>query len=122
MAGTPAPDVIVTGGALPPGLSLSQQGVLSGTPTTAGTHTFTVSAITSSGSAPFTDTIEVARANAAPTADVESYTTAEDTPLTITVPGLLGNDADVDNAAVTAQLVTQPAHGSVTVNADGSLT
>jgi hypothetical protein len=32
----------VTGGALPPGLTLAASGLLSGTPTTAGTFTFTV--------------------------------------------------------------------------------
>ncbi|MGH9152478.1 MAG: carboxypeptidase regulatory-like domain-containing protein, partial [Acidimicrobiales bacterium] len=39
-----APTYSVTAGALPPGLSLSPAGALSGTPTAAGDHTFTVAA------------------------------------------------------------------------------
>jgi uncharacterized protein YhjY with autotransporter beta-barrel domain len=39
----------VTAGALPPGLSLSTSGVITGTPTTAGTSSFTVTATDSSG-------------------------------------------------------------------------
>ena len=48
--GSPAISYSVTAGALPPGLSLSVEGVLSGTPTTTGTYTGTVTA--SSGTPP----------------------------------------------------------------------
>lgn len=41
---SPAPTFRLVGGALPPGLSLSPQGLLTGTPTRAGTFTFTVAA------------------------------------------------------------------------------
>ena len=34
--------------------------------------------------------------------------------------GVLKNDSDVDSAALTAVLVSEPAHGSLTFNADGS--
>ncbi|MEV0946119.1 YncE family protein, partial [Rhodococcus sp. NPDC049939] len=44
LTGYPAPDVTVTAGALPDGLTLSGQGVLSGTPTSAGMYSFTVTA------------------------------------------------------------------------------
>jgi len=49
----------VTGGQLPPGLTLSSDGKLSGTPTTAGTYTFTVTVNngTSSASKSFTITV-----------------------------------------------------------------
>lgn len=52
----------VTGGSLPDGLSLSEDGVLSGTPTTADTYNFTVTAENSAGSdsKEFTLTIGVA--------------------------------------------------------------
>ena len=33
--------------------------------------------------------------NDAPTAGADGYTTAEDTLLTVTAPGVLGNDADI---------------------------
>jgi uncharacterized protein (TIGR02597 family) len=42
--GSPTPTFSVTPGALPPGLSLSSAGVISGTPTTTGTYTGTVDA------------------------------------------------------------------------------
>ncbi|WP_084721915.1 putative Ig domain-containing protein [Rhodococcus marinonascens] len=40
----PAPTVAVTDGVLPSGVTLSEQGVFSGTSTTGGAHTFTVTA------------------------------------------------------------------------------
>ena len=49
-----------TGGTLPPGLALSNQGVLSGTPTSAGTYSFTVTASDTIGaSASQNDTITI---------------------------------------------------------------
>ncbi|HEY6624191.1 MAG TPA: Ig-like domain-containing protein, partial [Acidimicrobiales bacterium] len=44
VAGSPAPNVVVSEGTLPPGLSLSLGGQLSGTPQTAGRYPFTVAA------------------------------------------------------------------------------
>lgn len=41
--------LVVGSGALPPGLQLSSQGVLSGTPTQAGSFQFTIRAIGSNG-------------------------------------------------------------------------
>ena len=49
--GTPAPTFAIASGTLPAGLTLSSAGVLSGTPTTEGTSTFTVTATNSQGSA-----------------------------------------------------------------------
>ena len=48
--------------------------------------------------------------------------TDEDTPLTVAAPGVLGNDTDVDGDALTAVLVSGPANGTLTLNADGSFT
>src|SRR5207237_10399132 len=59
---------------------------------------------------------------AAPVAVNDSYNATEDTPLTIAAPGILGNDTDVDVDPLTAAVVAQPAHGTVTVNANGSFT
>src|SRR5207253_1853262 len=47
--GTAPYSFVVTAGMLPPGLVLSSGGVLSGTPTTAGTSTFTVTATDANG-------------------------------------------------------------------------
>src|SRR5205823_666516 len=46
----------------------------------------------------------------------------EDTPLTITAPGALGNDTDPEGSTLTAVLGTVPAHGTLTLNANGSFT
>ena len=51
-------------GTLPPGLSFSASGVLSGTPTTAGTYSFTATATSGSSSDPGTITVTVAGASA----------------------------------------------------------
>jgi ELWxxDGT repeat protein/VCBS repeat-containing protein len=67
---------------------------------------------------------ELFRLNNGPTAVDDSYTTNEDTPLSVTAPGLLANDTDPDGNlnTLTAVKVTDPAHGTVTVNGDGSFT
>ena len=63
-----------------------------------------------------------APANQPPVAHDDSYTTDEDTALTVAAPGVLGNDTDADGNALTAVLVAGPAHGTLTLNADGSFT
>src|SRR5690606_29615968 len=55
----------------------------------------------------------------APAAVDEAYTTAQDTPLTITAPGVLANDSDPDGDALTAALASGPAQGTLTLNPDG---
>src|SRR5262249_23233571 len=64
--------------------------------------------------------ITVRPVNDAPGAGADSYPTNEDTPLTIALPGVLGNDTDVDGNALTAVLVSGPAHGTLALNANGS--
>jgi VCBS repeat-containing protein/predicted outer membrane repeat protein len=56
----------------------------------------------------------------APVAADDSYSTDEDTPLTVNTPGVLGNDTDVDGDPLTAVLVAGPAHGTLALNSDGS--
>ena len=51
LGGDPAPTTTVTDGDLPPGLALGTDGHLSGTPTTAGTYDFTVTAVRAPSSA-----------------------------------------------------------------------
>ena len=57
-----------------------------------------------------------------PFAVSDAYSTDEDTPLTVPAAGVLGNDSDLESDPLTAVKVWDPAHGTVTVNADGSFT
>src|SRR5207245_1427523 len=69
-----------------------------------------------------TVTISVTAVNDAPMAVNDSYTIDEDGTLTVGAPGVLGNDSDIDSATITAVLVAGPAHGTLTLNANGSFT
>ncbi len=71
-----------------------------------------------------TVTITVGAVNDPPVANDDSYTTDEDTPLTVAAPGVLGNDTDADGDALTAALVlgSGPSNGTLALNADGSFT
>lgn len=55
-----------------------------------------------------------------PTAVDDSYRTPLETTLTISAPGVLGNDLNPGGDALTATLVDTPTFGSVTLNANGS--
>jgi VCBS repeat-containing protein len=59
---------------------------------------------------------------AVPVALDDSYTTAEDTPLIVAAPGVLANDSDPDGDPLAAVLVSGPAHGTLTLNANGAFT
>ncbi len=67
-----------------------------------------------------TVSLTVTPVNDAPVALPDSYSVAEDSGLSISPPGVLANDSDVDGDLLSAQLVVGPAHGTVTLNADGS--
>src|SRR5438045_1746334 len=68
-----------------------------------------------------TVTITVTSVNDAPVAaNDDSYTTPEDTQLTVAAPGVLANDSDVDGDPLSTILVTGPSHGTLTLNGDGS--
>ena len=71
-------------------------------------------------SAPATVTIAVTAVNDLPVADNDAYDAVEDQPLTVPAPGVLVGDSDPDGTAVSVANHTQPANGSVSVNADGS--
>ena len=64
--------------------------------------------------------ITVNPVNDAPVAVNDSYNTNEDTVLNVSSPGVLSNDTDVDGDTLKAIKVTNPSHGSLTLNADGS--
>ncbi len=70
-----------------------------------------------------TVTIEVEESpNNAPTAVDDAYTMQQDEGLAVAAPGVLANDSDPDGDALSAGLIVGPAHGSLTLNADGSFT
>ncbi len=101
-------------------LSLNANGGFTYTPAAgfAGTVTFAYRAndgMVNSGVA--TVTLKV---NARPVANGDTFTTAEDTPLNAPAPGVLANDTDPENDPRSAVAVTQPAHGTLALAANGS--
>ena len=63
--------------------------------------------------------------NAVPDATDETYFTDEDIPIVIDgidLPTILENDADPDGSPLTASLLSDPAHGALELNADGTFT
>ena len=104
-------------------LSLNSNGSFTYTPMTGftGADTFTYRASDGSLTADGTVTLTVVAVNQAPTAVANSYTTAEDTTLTVPVAtGVLANDTDPENNALTAVVTAQPTHGTLTFNSNGS--
>jgi hypothetical protein len=72
------------------------------------------------GSDTATVNVTVTNVNDPPVANGNSYTINQDTVLNVAAPGVLGNDSDIDGDGLTANLVSGPSHGSVTLNAGGS--
>ena len=58
--------------------------------------------------------------NDAPVTSSDAYATNEDMTLTVPAAGVLGNDTDVDSPSLSSVLVSGPAHGSLSLSADGS--
>jgi hypothetical protein len=58
--------------------------------------------------------------NQSPVAVNNSYSTAPDTTLYITAPGILGNDNDANGDTLTAVLVSNVSHGDLTLNPNGA--
>jgi VCBS repeat-containing protein len=67
-----------------------------------------------------TVSITVTPVNDPPVAGNDSYSVNTGSVITISRPGVLANDTDVDGDPLTAVLVTGPAHGTLTLNSDGS--
>jgi len=87
-----------------------------------GTDTFTYRARDESGAFDLaTVTITIQPVDDAPTAAPDSYTTPQDTELVVPAPGVLGNDSDVDSSDLVVALRVPPAHGTLVLNANGSL-
>jgi VCBS repeat-containing protein len=60
--------------------------------------------------------------NCTPSAGDDYYELAQDAVLTTPAPGVLGNDGDENGDTLTAALVDAPAHGTLSLAADGSFT
>jgi hypothetical protein len=61
--------------------------------------------------------------SALPKANDDTYSTAEDMPLPVPAPGVLGNDSPGSGGgSLTAALVSGPSHGTLDLHSDGSFT
>ncbi|MGE2692847.1 Ig-like domain-containing protein [Mycolicibacterium pulveris] len=88
-----------------------------------GTDSFTYTVSDGNGgTATATVTVTVTAVPDSPAPADDFYTTAEDTPLTIPAPGVLGNDVDADGDDLSVRLTTMPLYGTLVLNSDGSFT
>ena len=67
-------------------------------------------------------TITIAAVNDAPTVLPDTYSLAEDSSISILLPGVLGNDADPEGSPLTAIRLTAPARGTLVFSASGAFT
>jgi VCBS repeat-containing protein len=67
-------------------------------------------------------TVTISVTNTPPVAQDDSYAVQQGQALVVTDPGVLGNDSDAEGDSLTAVLETAPAHGTLTLNDDGSFT
>lgn len=87
----------------------------------AGSYTVTLTASNAFGPSSTTRTLPVASAaNRAPVATADAYTVAAGGSLTVSPPGVLGNDSDPDGDALTASLVGAPARGTLALQPSGA--
>ncbi len=88
-----------------------------------GADSFTYAASDSSvASTPAVIAVNVTPVNDAPVARADVYATAEEVLLTVTLPGVLANDGDVDGDVLSAVGISKPAHGTLTLVDNGSFT
>lgn len=75
-----------------------------------------------SDSAPAVVNLTVTAVNDAPVASADTYSAVAGTTLSIAAPGVLANDTDVDGGTLNAVVASAPAHGSLTLAANGAVT
>lgn len=68
-----------------------------------------------------TVTLSIAAVNDLPIANNDSYSVDEDQPLNVTT-SVVSNDTDVEGSTLVPELTSQPMHGTVSFNADGTFT
>jgi VCBS repeat-containing protein len=71
---------------------------------------------------PAATTAPPAATNAAPVAASDSYTGRRDSALAVAAPGVLANDTDANGDPLTAKLVANVTHGTLTLQSNGSFT
>lgn len=73
-------------------------------------------------SSPVTVTISVLPVNDAPVSRDDSYELYQDNSLQVTDPltGVIGNDSDIENDALTAELIDDVSNGTLTLHSDGT--
>jgi VCBS repeat-containing protein len=116
---------VLVAGAASGTLALQTNGSFEYTPAAgfAGPVTFTYQANDGTASSnTATVTIIVNAVDDPPVAQADSYTTAEDTALSVAAPGVLGNDSDPEGAPLTAELMRNATNGVLQLRTDGSFT
>jgi hypothetical protein len=106
-------------------LSLSSDGSFTYTPTTGytGSDSYTYKAHNSYGDSNTATVSITVNTPPAPTAQADAYSVYDNHTLTVSAgSGLLLNDTDSTGLSLTASKVSNPSHGTATVNSDGSFT
>lgn len=85
-----------------------------------GDDTFTYEASDGAATDQATVTITVNPVNDVPSAVDDAYTVGEGETLSVSVPGVLGNDTDADEDTLAAAVVSHPDSGTLGLNGDGS--
>ncbi len=112
---------------LPPGLSMADDGTVSGTAGGATDTPYLVTVVADdhhggTAQAGFEWTIVATATNHAPTVTAQRYTTTTATRLVVAAPGVLAGSHDADGTALRAVLAQAAGHGTVSLRSDGGFT